>query len=181
MIWKKTWWWRRPCRWWVDSNRSFVLKRLVKRMRMLLPDENAKRHGVENWSAGKHEHGYGKGELSWWCYWEWFDSLWSSEWFRNCYRGQSIFEISILGHTQNGCSEEALQFYQKMRGNIAIADQAVLCLLNLWWIHYEIATDSCPIGVSTDLCSAGAPWLRKWSTKFIPITPYTRVANTKLL
>ena len=42
-------------------------------------------------------------------------------------------------------------------------------------------SDSCPIGVSADLCSAGAPWLRKWSTKFIPITPYTRVANAKLL
>ena len=41
--------------------------------------------------------------------------------------------------------------------------------------------DSCLIGVSADSCSAGAPWLRKWSTKFIPITPYTRVANKKLL
>ena len=27
--------------------------------------------------------------------------------------------------------------------------------------------DSCPIGVSADLCPAGAPWLREWSTKFI--------------
>ena len=41
--------------------------------------------------------------------------------------------------------------------------------------------DSCPIGVSADSCPAGAPWMREWSTKFIPITPYTRVANKKLL
>ena len=46
-------------------------------------------------------------------------------------KGQSTFEISISGHTQNGCSEEALQFYQKMRGNIAVADQAVFCLLKM--------------------------------------------------
>ena len=57
------------------------------------------------------------------------------------------------------------------------------------WYHYELDTHSpttvpfysCPIGVSADPCPAGAPWMREGSTKFIPITPYTRVAKKKLL
>ena len=53
------------------------------------------------------------------------------------------------------------------------------------YVHNDVmlafGTDSFPIGVSADSCPADASWLRDESTKFIPITPYTRVANKKLL